>query len=306
MIFKIFFTIILFSITVANNLIALENKILLKVNNEIITTIDISNEINYLKSVNKEISQLNNEIIIEIAKNSIIKDKIKKIDLLKKINNLQIDSNYMDQLIKNTYAKMNIKNIEEFYAHLKYHNTEIEKIKEKITLEVIWSQMIYAKYKDKIKIDRKKISQEISQKKIKNYFLSEIVFNANTKEDLDKKFKSILNTINKDGFGNAALIHGISDSSKENGKIGWVNETALSAKIYNRLEKIKIGDHTGPILIPGGFLILKINDYKEEKIKVNLEEEISKIINTKSNDQLKQFSNIYLNKIKQDIIINEL
>ena len=161
MIFKIFFIIILYSITVANNLIALENKILLKVNNEIITTIDISNEINYLKSVNKEISQLNNEIIIEIAKNSIIKDKIKKIDLLKKIKNLQIDSNYMDQLIKNTYAKMNIKNIEEFYAHLKYHNTEIEKIKEKITLEVIWSQMIYAKYKDKIKIDRKKISQEI-------------------------------------------------------------------------------------------------------------------------------------------------
>ena len=306
MIFKIFFTIILFSITITNNLIALENKILLKVNNEIITTIDISNEINYLKSVNKEISQLNNETIIEIAKNSIIKDKIKKIDLLKKINNLQIDNNYMDQLIKNTYAKMNIKNIEEFYAHLKFHNTEIEKIKEKITLEVIWSQMIHAKYKDKIKIDREKISQEISQKKIKNYFLSEIVFNANTKEDLDKKFKSILSTINKDGFGNAALIHGISDSSKENGKIGWVNETALSAKIYNHLEKIKIGDHTGPILIPGGFLILKINDYKEEKIKVNLEEEISKIINTKTNDQLKQFSNIYLNKIKQDIIINEL
>ena len=160
--------------------------------------------------------------------------------------------------------------------------------------------------KDKIKIDREKIMLEVSQKKNKKYLLSEIVFNANTKEELDKKFKSILDTIKKDGFENAALIHGISDSSKDSGKIGWINETSLSPKIYDHLIKIKIGDYTDPILIPGGFLILKINDYKEEKIKVNLDEEINKVINTKSNDQLKQFSNIYLNKIKKDIIINEL
>lgn len=306
MIFKIFLAIMLFSTTLTNNLKALENKILFKVNNEIITTIDISDEINYLKSVNKEISKLENETIIEIAKNSLIKDRIKKIELFKKINNLKIDTNYMDRLIQNTYTKINIKNIDEFYTHLKYHNTTIEKIKEKLTLEVIWSQMIYSRYKNKIKIDREKIMLEVSQKKNKKYLLSEIVFNANTKEELDKKFNSILDTINKDGFENAALIHGISDSSKDSGKIGWINETSLSPKIYDHLIKIKIGDYTDPILIPGGFLILKINDYKEEKIKVNLDEEINKVINTKSNDQLKQFSNIYLNKIKKDIIINEL
>ena len=306
MIFKIFFIIVSLIISNANDLKASENRILFKINNEIVTTIDISNEINYLKSINKEISQLKNETVIEIAKNSVIKDKIKKIELLKNFDDLKIENDYMDRLIKNTFVKIGLKDIEEFYAHLKYHNTEIKKIKEKLSLEVLWNQMVYARYKDEIKIDKEKIILEISQKKNKKYLLSEIVFNAGTKEDLDQKFKSILNTINKDGFGNAALIHGISDSSKENGKIGWVNETALSAKIYDHLEKIKIGDHTGPILIPGGFLILKINDYKEEKIKVNLEEEISKIINTKSNDQLKQFSNIYLNKIKKDIIINEL
>jgi peptidyl-prolyl cis-trans isomerase SurA len=212
----------------------------------------------------------------------------------------------MDQLIKNTFIKMNIKDIEEFYAHLKYHNTEIKKIKEKLSIEVLWSRIIYSKYKDKIKIDKEKIILEVSQKKNKKYLLSEIVFNASTKGDLDKKFNSILDTINNDGFESAALIHGISDSSKDNGKIGWINEKSISPKVYQQLKKIKIGDFTDPILIPGGFLILKINDYKEEKIKMNLDEEINKVINTKSNDQLKQFSNIYFNRIKKDIIINEL
>ena len=306
MIFKFFLTIMLFSITITNNLKAIENKILFKINNEIVTTIDISNEINYLKSVNKEISQLENETVIEIAKNSIIKEKIKKIELLKNFDDLKVDSNYMDQLIKSTFTKMNLKNIEEFYEHLKYYNTGIEKIEEKLSLEVLWNQMIYARYKDKIKIDKEKIILEISQKKNKIYLLSEIVFNANTKKDLDQKFNSILDTINKDGFESAALIHGISDSSKDNGKIGWVNEKSLSPKIYKELAKIKIGDYTDPILIPGGFLILKINDFKEEKIKMNLDEEINKVINTKSNDQLKQFSNIFFRKIKKDIIINEL
>ena len=171
MIFKIFLAIMLFSTTLTNNLKALENKILFKVNNEIITTIDISDEINYLKSVNKEISKLENETIIEIAKNSLIKDRIKKIKKKKKINNLKIDTNYMDRLIQNTYTKIGIKNIEEFYTHLKYHNTTIEKIKEKLTLEVIWSQMIYSRYKNKIKIDREKIMLEVSQKKNKKYLL---------------------------------------------------------------------------------------------------------------------------------------
>jgi peptidyl-prolyl cis-trans isomerase SurA len=306
MIFKIFFIIVSLIISNANDLKASENRILFKINNEIITTIDISNEINYLKSINKEISQLENETIIEIAKNSIIKEKIKKIELLKNFDDLKIENDYMDRLIKNTFVKIGLKDIEEFYAHLKYHNTEIKKIKEKLSLEVLWNQMVYARYKDEIKIDKEKIILEVSQKKNKMYLLSEIVFNANTKKDLDQKLNSVLDTINKDGFESAALIHGISDSSKDNGKLGWVNEKSLSPKIYKELAKIKIGDYTDPIIIPGGFLILKINDFKEEKIKMNLDEEINKVINTKSNDQLKQFSNIYFNKIKKDIIINEL
>ena len=171
MIFKLFLTIILFSITITNNLNALENKILFKINNEIVTTIDISNEINYLKSVNKEISQLDNKTIIEIAKNSIIKEKIKKIELLKNFDDLKIDNDYMDRLIKNTFVKIGLKDIEEFYAHLKYHNTEIKKIKEKLSLEILWNQMVYARYKDEIKIDKEKIILEVSQKKNKIYLL---------------------------------------------------------------------------------------------------------------------------------------
>ena len=48
------FILITILITVANISLGKENRILVKVNNEIITTIDIINEINFLSTFNKE------------------------------------------------------------------------------------------------------------------------------------------------------------------------------------------------------------------------------------------------------------
>ena len=83
-----FFLILVFFITSKNlNVKALENKILFKVNNEIITTIDISNEINYLQAINVQTKNLEKDILIDIAKNSLIREKIKKIEMLKNTKN---------------------------------------------------------------------------------------------------------------------------------------------------------------------------------------------------------------------------
>ena len=303
---KILISIILIILFKINYLYGFENKILFKVNNEIITTIDISNEINYLKSINNKINELEKKTIIEIAKNSIIKEKIKEIELKKNIKELKINENDLKILIENQFKQIGFTNLDEFEVHLRSKKVNIEKIKEKLIIDTFWKQMIYFKYKDQIKIDKEKIAYEISQKKTKTYNISEIVFRAINKEELNKKYEKIKETIELNGFEKAAMIHSISDTSKNEGIIGWIKETSLSPTILNNISKISKNEFTKPISIPGGFIIIKINDYNEDIITANLEEEINKTIRVQTNIQLNQFSNIYFNKIKKDIKINEL
>ena len=306
MIFKYSAILIFFLTTGLNTSKAIENKILFKINNEIVTTIDIANEINYLKALNSKINQLEKNSIIEIAKNNLVRDKIKKIDLLKNISELTINSEYLEILLENTYKNIGLSNIDQFKEHLNYHNIKIEMIEEKLILDVNWKQYIYLKYKNQIKIDKSKITSEILNQKNKLFLLSEILFTINEEEKLDNKFKTIQESIKKNGFENSALIFSVSETSKKGGKLGWINSVSMSKKILNELSKININEYTKPIRVPGGFLVLKINNYKEENREIDFEKEMQKIINSKTNEQLNQLSNLYLNKLKKDFIINEL
>ena len=62
---KIFKVVILFLLTISNS-ISIENKILLKVDNEIITTVDVLNESNYIKAMNKGLKNISNEDLWKI------------------------------------------------------------------------------------------------------------------------------------------------------------------------------------------------------------------------------------------------
>ena len=285
---------------------ALENKILIKLNNEIITTVDISKEINYLKAFNKNIDELDNQKIIKIAKNSIIKDRIKKIEILKRTKDLTIDDKYLNSMLKNAYLKIGLNSFDQFKTHLDYHDVKMNMVKEKITIDAYWKQIIYNKYIKKIKINKKKIINEVSNRKNKFYNISEIMFSIEKNENFKEKLKTIKQSINNNGFENTALIYGISESSKNGGDLGWINGNALSSKIESELSLLKVGEFTDPITIPGGFLILKVKNLKEESAKIDIDKEVQKVIDTKINEQLNQFSNLYINKVKKNIIINEL
>ena len=285
---------------------ALENKILIKLNNEIITTVDISKEINYLKAFNKNIDELDNQKIIKIAKNSIIKDRIKKIEILKRTKDLTIDDKYLNSMLKNAYLKIGLNSFDQFKTHLDYHDVKINMVKEKITIDAYWKQIIYNKYIKKIKINKKKIINEVSNRKNKFYNISEIMFSIEKNENFKEKLKTIKQSINNNGFENTALIYGISESSKNGGDLGWINGNALSSKIESELSLLKVGEFTDPITIPGGFLILKVKNLKEESAKIDIDKEVQRVIDTKINEQLNQFSNLYINKVKKNIIINEL
>ena len=303
----IVFTVFFFSLIIKFSLLANENKILLKVNNELITTIDVSNEINYLKSVNKNFENLETQKIIEIARNSLIKDKIKKITLLPIVKEFEINDDDFKRILISNYSNIGLTNLNEIFEHLKKYNVNTNLIRDKMTVDAIWSQFIYDKFAKNIRIDRDQLKQDIQKNENQTeYLLSEIVFELQDKQTIVDKFNIIENGIQVNGFENTALIYSISKTSTSGGNIGWVSENTIDKKILNEIKKININEITKPLVIPGGYLVLRLNEKRITKRNVDIEDELKKIIETKTNKQLNQFSNIFLNKIKKDIVINEL
>jgi len=285
---------------------AYENKILFRVNNEIVTSVDILNEINYLNSLNEDIKNLQKEKVFQIAKNSLIREKIKEITLLKIFEEIKLDNNDFNKSLMNSYSNFNINNIDELNQYLKKFSLDIKKIEKKITINALWNQIIYSRFSKNIKIDINRLKEDILKDDKKTEFLlSEIVFNLEINESLEKKFDLITKSILQDGFENSALIYSVSDSSTNGGNLGWIKESSINKKIKNEISKLEINEFTSPITIPGGFLILKLNDIKKTEREIDLKNELQTIIRVKTNDQLNQFSNIFLNKIKKDIIISE-
>ena len=304
---KLIKILIIYYLLFINHVTAVENKILFKVNNHIITSVDILNEINYLSLINADLEKLDKQRIFEVSKNSLIREKIKEIDLKKKFIEIKLEEEYLNELIKSYSDKLGFENINDFYNMFKKNNIKIEIVRKKITIEAFWNQLIVDKFLKNVRINEESIKKILkNQKKQKEFLLSEILFSLETNDKLDSELKKIKKTILEEGFSKAALIHSISDTSNSGGKLDWINEASLNKKIKLALKDLKVGSYTKPILIPGGYLILKINDIKEVEREINFEKEFKKIKKVKINEQLNQMSNLYFNKIKKDIIINEL
>ena len=290
-------------------LFAFENKIILKVDNEIITSYDIEIEYRYLSTLNKNIVNLDKKKIFEVSKDSLIKEKIKKIEILKNIDEIKLEEKYINQVIENIYKKIGITNLEKFKEYLEINKVNYNDVINKISIEVLWNDLIYSKYNEKININEEKLRNQlikVNKKKIKNFDLSEIFFEVIDNENLEETKKKIYRNISEIGFENTAQQFSISDSSKIGGKIGVIAENKLSKKIKDELKNMKINQISKPIIMPSGFLILKINNINETESNFDIESELKKIVKFKVNEQLNQFSNIYFNKIKKNIQINEL
>tara|TARA_B110000003_G_scaffold166401_1_gene166406 strand:- start:12 stop:977 length:966 start_codon:yes stop_codon:yes gene_type:complete len=306
---KYLFLIFLLLFTNLESSNSIENKIEFKVNNEIITSIDIIKELNFLAVLNPKILELDKNKIFEISKNSIIKEKIKIIEILKYKKKIEIDKKYLTKLIRESYLKINLKTELEFLDHLAIYNLDLEEFKKKITVEALWNQLIFSKFKSRININKDKIRNQIIKdktNKIISLNLSEIIFDIEKNQILNERFEQIKSDINLSGFENAAMIHSISETSNLGGKIGWINQNSINQKLNDKIKSLSIGEFTNPIVVPGGFLIIKLNELKKIDKKINLEEEIKKQMSLKTNQQLNQFSNIYYNKIKKDIKIEKL
>ena len=305
-----FYKLIILSLIIflINQALQAQIKIKYKIDEEIITNIDIINERQYLIFLRPELKNLSNNEILEISKNSLIREIIKK----KEINKLFKDVNnpiLVKEIKKKLFKFKNVKNENELLKLVSSLNLEYEDIVEKMKYEAFWNELIFQKYNSFIKIDEEKLKLELIEKISSNkkyeYNLSELLFEVDKNEKLEKKYKEILNYIKLNNFKTAASKFSISSNSKTGGEIGWVKETLLSKDLNAIIKNIKIGDLSFPIKYPNGYLILKVNDKKEMKQVINIDEELKEIINFERNKQLNQFSLLFYKKLKQHSIINE-
>ena len=302
----IYFALIFFVLINSSN--SLENKILIKIENQIITSLDVDNEYKYLVALNPKIKNSEKNYILQLAKRSVLQEKIKKIEIKKNFNNPKIPQKFLEQILQNIYSKIGFTNIEDFKNYLITNKIDFEKVKNKLEIEALWNELILIKFSSKVKINEKAIRERIKDNNVflKSYLLSEISFEVSNLQELNKKFQEISKVINDKGFEVAALKYSISPTSNLGGKLDWINENSLNNNIRLALNNLKINDYTKPINTPGGFLILKINDIKNTKIDIDIDNEFKKIENYEKNNQLNQYSKIYFNKIKKDLEISEL
>ena len=278
------------------------------IDDEIITNYDVEKESEYLKILNPNLVQLNKSQISELAKNSLIKEIIKKKEIIKVID-IKQESPFIQDYLDNLYLKLNYKNQNAFKDELKKKNNyTLDQIKEKIKIELFWNELIYSKYKNSLKIDKEKLKKKIEQfqnKKQKKYFLSEIAFVKKKDESLDKLINQIKLSIEEIGFNNTANIYSIAESSKLGGKVGWINESSLSKTITEKLSSVNQGEYSDIIKIGNSYLILKIDEVQINEIKIDKNKELKKLVQSETNKQLNQFSRIYFDKSKINHSINE-
>ena len=281
--------------------------IVAKVNQEIITNIDLDFEKRYLVSLNPNLNKLDQNRITEYAKNSLINERIKRIEIEKRFKIIPNET-LLSKVIGDIYSSIGISSLSEFKNYLLQNEVDIEKVKEKISIEIAWNDLIIKTFNDEIEIDQNLMIKEIekfNEKKVDNLLLSEIIFTINEKKEFELKYKDIIESINEIGFEETARIHSLSDSKKKGGNLGWIYKNQLSKEIKDEINKINIGDFTKPIVTSGGFLILKLNDVKVENIKIDKDTQLKKMIEFERERQFTRFSTLYYKRIYNSAVIDE-
>ena len=305
---RIFFLIAFYFLTISLSFSNISLKILMKINNEIITTYDIEQEKNYLLALNPNLKQMDENQLMMIAKKSLTKEIIRKNEISKYIE-LKLDDPQIDSVLNNLIKKLNFDNINEFENYLQSFNISIYDLKKKIEIQNEWKNMIYVKYNNSVNIDKDnlmlKIDNLIKNNYLLEYNLSEIIFTTKNDKTYKDEFEKIKSSIEENGFENTANLYSISDSSNVGGKIGWVAKKNLSDSIINKIKNLKKDEYSEPIKIGNDFLILRINETRKKPFKMDKQAELEKMIIVETTKQLDKFSNIFYNKIKLNAKISE-
>ncbi len=305
--FNLIWIIILFQFLIINSSIA-NIKIVTYVDEEIITNYDILKEERYLKVLNPGLTNLKQEQLSELAKQSLIKEIIKKKEI-QKIIDIKNENPFVNEYLENLLTKLQYKDEKSFNNALLANQTyTIQEIKSKIRIELYWNELIFTKYNHLLNIDEKKLSKKVENlrnKKAREFFLSEIVFKKKDDEKIEDLISKIKRSINEIGFNNTANIFSISESAKLGGKVGWIKEDTLSKKIYEKINKLEINEYSEVLKLENNFIILKVDEIRFIESDIDKKKELQKLIQIERNKKLEKFSRIYFSKTKTNYLINE-
>ena len=283
------------------------NKIIAKVGNEIITNFELKNKIltNIFLS-GKEVNQANIDSLKRVVLNQLIDLKLKKIELNK--FEIQKDKNR----INNYLNSISQNNIEDFKIKFKKNNLSFDLFVEEIDTEFRWQKLIYSIYSKKIVINEESVNEEVKEiflnnNIVKEFELSEIVIDLSLNDTSNKKIEDILNQIKSVGFEEVALNYSSSSTSLKKGYLGWVNEKSLSKEIYQSIQGLKSGEITKPIRQQNSILFLKLLNTRNVKGN-NLDKDTikKKIIEKKRTDLFNLYSQSRISILKNSTFIEYL
>ena len=302
----VIFSLIIFFLNVLNSYSQIYIKA--KVNDQIITNHDIENEIKYLIALNPNLKELNKKEINRYAIDSAINEKVKKIEI-EKFYKIVGNNAVVDRIIKSLYSKLNITDLDSFIQYLDVNGIDINQVRDKIGIEVAWNDLIVNQFANSIKVDEKMIKEKINiQKKntnIENLLLSEIIFTINDNNEFQEKYSKIKKSIDSIGFEETARIYSVSNTKNNGGNVGWIYKNQLSKKIISEINKINVGEYTNPITTSGGFIIIMLNEVKNEKLIINEEEQFEKAVLFERDKQLKRYSTLHYKRVFNKTRINE-
>ena len=300
--------ILIFFLLTSLSISSINFRIILKIDNQIVTTYDLEQERNYLLALNPRLNEVDEKTLLDIAKKSIVKEVIRKNEILK-YKELNLQNSQINTVLEKMINDLNFSNLQQFQNYLMSYSISIDEIRGKIEIENEWKNLIYAKYSKSINIDKASLQSKIdniSEKEfLIEYNLSEIIFSKQNNNNLKEVEKKIFESINEIGFENTANLYSISDSAKVGGKIGWIRKDNLSAEVVEKLKNLKQNSNSPVIEIGNNYLILKINEIKETPVKIDKKRELEKMIMIETSKQLDKFSNIFYNKIKLNSKISE-
>jgi peptidyl-prolyl cis-trans isomerase SurA len=305
---KIFLFIIFFSFNYIKNLNAeISNNIVVMVGDEMITSYDLEQEKLYLSLINQiNINSLNKKQLDDMAKDSLIREKVKS-NVINKQKNLVIDDDFISINIKQVYKKLGLNSLDELKYLINKYNLNYEEFVNKITIELKWNQIIYSLFSNKIQIDKDKIDKKISlilnENEEKEFLISEIFLIGKNKKELNDKIIKVQESILEIGFNNTAIKYSSSDTSKNGGELGWVGESQISGKILGQIKITNTGNITQPIELSGGNLIIQVKNKRNTKKKIDIKQKFDEIVKAEQNYQLNNFSIYYFQKIKNNIVI---
>ena len=301
---KIFLTVTLYFLGSSFLHASLENKIIVKVGNNIITEFDIKNKIlSSLILANQEINQFNIDKLKQQTLESLIILELKKAELSRfdfKNNSSEIEL-YIDQ----------ISQIDKNEIKLKFNERGIDYniFYEEVETQLKWQKFIYNFYKNKINIDDSEVNNEIKKlstkrKNIQEFRISELEILLNNNKKNEDLIKNVLNQIDLLGFENSVAKFSISSTSTNKGDLGWINSSSLSKQILEAVSELQVGQVSQPIIRQNSVLFLKLTD-KRSTLLENKDLKVLKknLINQKKNELFNLYSSSHLSKLKNSIFI---